>query len=62
MCGNNMSAPLPAIVPAARKATAAVSFPPSELMSEKLSLEGSCARKAIYFFVATDRNRTCVCS
>lgn len=25
MCGNNMSAPLPAIVPAARKATAAVS-------------------------------------
>lgn len=27
MCGNNMSAPLPAIVPAARKATAAVSSP-----------------------------------
>ncbi|XP_044530440.1 acyl-protein thioesterase 1-like isoform X2 [Gracilinanus agilis] len=26
MCGNNMSAPLPAIVPAARKATAAVIF------------------------------------
>ncbi len=26
MCGNNMSAPLPAIVPAARKATAAVSY------------------------------------
>uniref|UniRef100_A0A3P9HKD9 Acyl-protein thioesterase 1 n=1 Tax=Oryzias latipes TaxID=8090 RepID=A0A3P9HKD9_ORYLA len=26
MCGNNMSAPLPAIVPAARKATAAVVF------------------------------------
>ncbi|XP_046504885.1 uncharacterized protein LOC124231926 isoform X4 [Equus quagga] len=25
MCGNNMSAPLPAIIPAARKATAAVS-------------------------------------
>lgn len=25
MCGNNMSAPLPAVVPAARKATAAVS-------------------------------------
>ncbi|XP_027254733.1 acyl-protein thioesterase 1 isoform X3 [Cricetulus griseus] len=26
MCGNNMSAPLPAVVPAARKATAAVIF------------------------------------
>nr|XP_044622521.1 uncharacterized protein LOC123284088 [Equus asinus] len=26
MCGNNMSAPLPAIIPAARKATAAVIF------------------------------------
>ncbi|KAI2550009.1 lysophospholipase 1 [Homo sapiens] len=26
MCGNNMSTPLPAIVPAARKATAAVIF------------------------------------
>uniref|UniRef100_A0A287D4X9 Acyl-protein thioesterase 1 n=6 Tax=Marmotini TaxID=337730 RepID=A0A287D4X9_ICTTR len=26
MCGNNMSAPLPSVVPAARKATAAVIF------------------------------------
>ncbi|KAJ8797109.1 hypothetical protein J1605_001919 [Eschrichtius robustus] len=26
MCGNNMSAPLPAIVPAVRKATAVVIF------------------------------------
>lgn len=50
MCGNNMSAPLPAIVPAARKATAAVSPPPSELMSDKLRLEEVVHEKLLFIF------------
>lgn len=49
MCGNNMSAPLPAIVPAARKATAAVS-PPRKLMSDKLRLEEVVHEKLLFIF------------
>lgn len=47
MCGNNMSAPMPAVVPAARKATAAVSGgDPTWGTSETQAAARGCVRAA----------------